>query len=112
MTAEKCFIIELGGNAVKYKDGSEVQDGDVIRWNCWDNDDFTTWHFIGIKKTDHVVYMGGGIDFGSAIGKHLTLEEVIEESEDNDCDDRGITQAGSLRDFFRHVTSFPLAAGK
>ena len=91
---------------MKYKDGSGVEDGDVIRWNCWDGDDCSQWHFLGIKKQDHVIYMGGGIDFGSAIGKHLTFEEVIAESEDNDCDDRGIVKAGSLHDLFRHIAGF------
>ena len=91
---------------MNYKDGAEVQDNDVIRWNCWDNDDFTTWHFLGIKKADHVVYLGGGIDFGYAIGKYLTIEEVIAESENNDCDDRGITKAGTLHALFRHIAGF------
>lgn len=91
---------------MKYKDGTEIKDGDVIRWNCWDSDDSTTWNFTGIKKRDHVVYLGGGIDFGAAIGKHLSFEEVIAESEDNNSDDRGITKAGEVYALSRIIAEF------
>lgn len=77
----------LEDDDMEYKDGTEAMHGDVIRWKVWDNDDCTTWTFTGMVKGDMVVYLGGGIDFGHGIGQLISFDEVIIESEDNDCEE-------------------------
>lgn len=95
---------------MKCKDGSDVQVGDVIRWNCCDSDDFVTWKLTGVMRQNDVVYLGGGIDFGLGIGTSVPFAEVIEESENNDCDDRGIEKVGTVRDLFRYIAEFKTQA--
>lgn len=91
---------------IVYKDGSEAKIGDVIRWRVWDSDDFTTWIFTGLVKSRHVVYLGGGIDFGIAIGSKKSFEDVIADSENNDTSDRGIEKIGSASELARLVGSW------
>lgn len=78
-----------------YQDGSEVKAGDVIRWHCWDSDDYVTWKFTGIVRKDCVIYLGGGCDAGLAIGKPIAFDEVIAESENNEPYESGIFKVGS-----------------
>lgn len=92
---------------MKYKNGEEVKNGDVIRWNCWDSDDKTTWSFTGLVKDGFVLYLGGGIDFGRAIGKRIEFDEVELESEDNDATDAGIEKVCSAYDLMRHIADLP-----
>ncbi len=61
---------------MKYNNGDEVEIGDVIRWWCADNDDCTFWIFTGLVTGSGVVYLGGGIDFGMAIGQLMSYEKV------------------------------------
>lgn len=92
------------------KNGDIIPHGSVISWNVWDNDDFKLWTLIGVVH-DHtqltgfwygqqqtVVYLGGGIDFGSAIGKHVDFVEVVEEANNNDPDEAGIIVIGLASD--------------
>ena len=95
---------------IKYKDGSDAQVGDVIRWNCWDSDDCVTWKFMGVVRKDDVIYLGGGIDFGLGIGNSVPFAEVVEESENNDCDDRWIEKVGNVRDLYRYIAEFKTQA--
>jgi hypothetical protein len=90
---------------MKYKDGTEAKNGDLISWNVYDFDDYTTWVLFGIyKKTNEtVVYMGGGLDFGLGIGKIHDAAQVIQEAEQNDEDERGITKIGVAMDVVRHL---------
>jgi hypothetical protein len=93
-----------------YKNGDLVVNGDLISWMTYDSDDNTTWTFRGIFKDDHVIYMGGGIDFGSAIGATLHIDEVMRESECNDPDDRGITKVcGSALEFSNYIAAYKRA---
>lgn len=92
---------------MRYKNGEEVKVGDVIRWNCWDSDDNTTWEFTGLVKQDFVLYLGGGIDFGSAIGNQIKYEEVENEAANNDADDAGIKKVCTAYDLMRFVTNLP-----
>ena len=87
-------------------DGSEAKNGDVIAWKCFDNDDCTTWDFTGLVTPKGVVYLGGGIDYGMAIGSIYALQEVIEESENNDPDERGISKEGVAFDLAYHIGRF------
>jgi hypothetical protein len=89
---------------VKYKNGEEVKLGDVIRWNFWYSDDFKTWIFTGLVKTDGVLYLGGGIDFGLAIGDMYSYDDVIAESENNDS--VGIEKVGVASDLERYIAKF------
>lgn len=90
---------------MKYKDGTEVKSGDLISWNVWDNEDFTNWRFIGLykKHSNHVVYLGGGIDFGIAIGQEMSISEVVDQSENNDEPMRGIVKLGEAIDAVRKL---------
>lgn len=92
------------------KHGNVVPHGSLITWNVWDNDDLKTWNFIGTVfdatqltgfwygKQQFVVYLGGGIDFGSAIGSKMDFKDVIEEAYANDPDEAGITVLGLASD--------------
>ena len=91
---------------MKYKNGDTVCVGDVIRWKSWDNDDFITWTFTGIMLTTGVLYLGGGIDFGRGIGRLISCEDVISESENNDVCDAGIEKVGVVADLYRHISKF------
>ncbi len=76
---------------MKYIDGTEAKIGDIIRWNVYDWDDNHTWSFVGLYRGADVVYLYGGLDGGMAIGKPIPVEKVIEQAEDNDEWDQGIT---------------------
>lgn len=93
-------------NRLIYKDGNVSQKGDVIKWGCEDNDDFTTWTFTGVIQQKGVLYLGGGIDFGAGIGQMLSFEEVVEQSEDNDPSFTGITYLGKVSDLVNHIKRF------
>jgi hypothetical protein len=90
---------------MKYKNGDEVKVGDVIRWLCYDSDDYTTWTFTGLVSNGFVVYLGGGIDFGFAIGKSMSFAEVEEEAANNDCEDAGITRICSSVELARVIAN-------
>lgn len=91
---------------MKYKDGAEVQSGDVIRWNCYDNEDFVTWTITGLYTTKGVVYLGGGIDFGMGIGAIISHESVVSESEDNEEYERGIEKVGAASKLANYISLF------
>jgi hypothetical protein len=77
---------------IVFNTGEEAKIGDVIRWHVEDNDDMTTYTFTGLYKGDKVIYLGGGIDFGQAIGKRIDVAEVLAESLENDEWAQGITK--------------------
>jgi hypothetical protein len=87
-------------------DGTEAKYGDVIRWNCWDSDDFATWTFTGLYTRKGVVYLGGGIDFGMGLGQVSSVEQVMREAEHNDAGDRGIKRVGSASKLAGHIGNF------
>jgi len=89
---------------MKYKNGETAVVGDVIRWNVWDADDFTTWKRTGLVKDSGVLYLGGGIDFGRAIGKMISFDDVIDQSEGSD--DAGIEKIGVAADLVRYISKF------
>jgi hypothetical protein len=93
---------------MKLKDNTEAKFGDIIRWNCWDNDDFVTWNMTGMYTRQGVIYLGGRIDFGLGIGQILEVEEVIEESENNDPDDCGIVKVGIATDLTRYINKYEM----
>lgn len=81
-----------------YRDGTKAVNGDIIKWYCWDNDDYVTWTMFGIYRDTGVIYLGGGVDFGTAVGKVYSIDEVQEEALNNDygyiervCWARGLT---------------------
>lgn len=88
---------------IKYKDGTESKVGDVIRWHCWDSDDFTTWTFTGVVKGNGVLYIGGGIDFGGGFGEMISFDEVVEDSENNDPCEVGVVRICEVKDIVRLV---------
>lgn len=91
--------------ALKLKCGSFAKVGDVIRWNCFDGDDNTTWEFTGIYKGKVITYLGGGVDFGMGIGKELTIQDVVEEAENNDEHFQGIEKVGIASEVARGIAS-------
>ena len=95
---------------MKYKNGEAVKFGDVIRWKCFDTDDFVTWVFTGLVKHDCVIYLGGGIDFGAAIGKRMEFAEVESQAADNDADDVGIDRVCGYVDLERVIAKMPARA--
>ena len=91
---------------MKYKDGTESKEGDVIRWYCYDSDDYHTWTLTGIVKRDGVMYLGGGIDFGAGVGQIFSFNDVISESEDNDTYQRGVEKVGVVSALAKHILGF------
>lgn len=89
-----------------YTDGTQAKLGDIIRWRVWDSDDFITWTMTGIYKSSHIIYLGCGCDFGLAIGKVLDVVEVIEDSENNEDYDRGITKVGVAIELVSYLRQF------
>ena len=88
---------------MQYKDGSEVKHGDVIRWDCFDSDDFHTWTLTGVYTKKGVVYLGGGIDFGLGIGQIISEEEIINNLEDLDSHCQGLQNLGSASDLAIYI---------
>lgn len=93
-------IIEL-----KYKDGSLAKLGNVIRWYCDDSEECKVWTFTGIYKSNKVIYLGGGIDFGMGIGQEMDVSEVIAQSENNDEWAQGVEKVGVAADVARCVSN-------
>lgn len=91
---------------MQYNNGEQAEIGDVIRWKCYDSDDFTTWTFTGLVKSNCVVYLGGGIDFGHGIGQEKSHQEVIDEAENNDAFERGIDKVGTAYDLWKYIQVF------
>jgi hypothetical protein len=91
---------------ITFKDGTIAKLGDVIRWNCFGSDDNKTWTFTGIYHSDHIVYMGGGIDFGIAIGKKIEIKEAITKAENNDADEAGIIKIGEANEINNLISKF------
>ena len=92
---------------MQYKDGTEAIAGDVIRWKCWDSDDFTAWTFTGLYNGKDVVYLGGGIDFGNGIGKRFSVDDVEKDASNHDCSEQmGIEKIGTARELFLHISNF------
>lgn len=97
-------------NSLVDKNGKIVPHGSLISWNCWDSDDCKMWTFVGIvkdctqlegwfhNKLQQVIYLGGGIDFGSAVGSIMEFDEVRDEADNNDPEDAGITVLGKASD--------------
>lgn len=95
------------------KYGNTIAHGSLITWNVWDNDDFKTWTMYGFlydytqlqgvfrREKKFVVYLGGGIDFGEAIGKKMLFEEVEQDADNNDEEERGVTRLGPAMDVVR-----------
>jgi hypothetical protein len=90
------------------KDGEEVKVGDVIRWCCFDFDDFNTWVLTGVYTEKGVIYLGGGADFGAAIGKIIPFDEVVANSLEHDEGDQGVDIVGTRSEVVGHIAKFPL----
>lgn len=100
------------------KEGKLIKHGSVIRWNCWDNDDYKSWTFTGIvvdymqndppfqSETQYVIYLGGGMDFGMGIGKKISFEEVINDAENNDEHAQGVEVVGSASEISSWIKMF------
>ena len=64
---------------IKTEDLMSLEVGTIIKYSVWDNDDSTIWKFIAIRIKDGFIYLGGGIDFGSAIGNKMSFEKVLSD---------------------------------
>lgn len=58
--------------------------GCLFQFETYDSDDNTYWTFKYCKGKNGFVYLGGGIDFGTAIGKIDTVEDLVAYVNDND----------------------------
>jgi hypothetical protein len=97
------------GNVIeelKLKDGSLAHLGDLIRWYSYDDDDNTTWTLTGVYRSNKVIYLGGGIDFGMAIGKEIAVSDVINQSKNNDGDFVGVEKIGKVSEIANHIKNF------
>ena len=88
-----------------YKNGEQSKAGDVIRWKCWDSDDFKTQTFTGLVTSRGVVYLGG-LDFGRTIGTLKSYEDVWSEADNNDPDEAGVQKVGIASDLSWYISDF------
>ncbi len=58
--------------------------GCFFQFETYDSDDNTYWTLKYCKSKKGYIYLGGGVDFGSAIGKIETAIELIEYINAND----------------------------
>lgn len=85
-----CYVI-MARNELIANDGYIIKVGDIFSIPVDDIDEGTTWTFrYCMKPYSQFVYLGGGIDFGTAIGKIVTREELDREIENSDPLDGGI----------------------
>lgn len=91
---------------ITFTDGTLAKLGDVIRWHCDDNEEVKTWVFTGIYKSNKVIYLGGGIDFGMGIGGEMSVQEVIKQANNNDSYNQGINKIGAASDMARIICNF------
>ena len=72
------------------KDNVMICKNDIIKFLYWDSDDLTDWEFkYLVLDYNTFIYLGDGIDFGSAIGKVKNRDTIIEEMDDQDPMDKG-----------------------
>ena len=89
---------------MEYGNGELVIKGDLIRWNCWDNDDNSLYSFTGIYLGNSFVkYLSGGIDFGEGLGNIISVEDVLEEAENNDEGLNTVIKVGRLTDLLSFI---------
>ena len=96
--------------------GNVVPNGSLITWYCEDSDDCKCWQLYGIVRDytqnkppfysarQIVVYMGGGIDFGSGIGSIFTFDEVRQEADNNEPYNVGIRVVGTAHDVVKMLS--------
>ena len=58
--------------------------GVIFKVPAWDGDDFHEWTFIYCKSKKGFIYLGGGMDGGSAIGKIDSINYILDGA--NECD--------------------------
>ena len=76
---------------LKDNNGNALIIGDIFSLPVEDFDEDTTWTFkYCVKSSSQFIYLGGGLDFGTAIGKVYTREELDEEMSNSDPLDGGI----------------------
>lgn len=92
---------------MKYKNGDEIEQGDVIRWTCRGyTDRLVIYSMTGIYQGDKILYLGGGIDDGVAFGMKLDTKEVITQAFDNDGSGIGFEKVGTAMDIVRLISNF------
>jgi hypothetical protein len=90
-------------NNMQLQGGQLAVPGDVIQWEVYDSDDNITWTFTGVYTNNGITYLGGGIDFGTAVGTLIPINEVVEET--NECGS-DVIRLGVIRDLVTHISKF------
>jgi len=76
---------------LKDNNGNPLVVGDIFSLPVEDIDEGTAWTFkYCVKSSSQFIYLGGGLDFGTAIGKVCTREELDDEISNSDPLDGGI----------------------
>lgn len=78
----------------KYVDGTEPRVHDMVSFFVWDSDDGVTHDFVCILHNTDFVYISGGMDFGTALGKRISFEDAIAYAENNDVGMDGFRKVG------------------
>lgn len=74
----------VGRKEVTTEQLEELKLGTFFQVPEWDSDDFHEWTFTYCKGAKGYIYLGGGLDNGTAVGKIETAKEVLEDV--NECD--------------------------
>lgn len=73
------------GIGVYDKHGREIRVGDIVLCHIWDSDDNLYWKFkYYVWDLSNLVYLGGGLDFGAAVGKRDSLDAVLEDMKESE----------------------------
>ena len=95
---------------MKYKNGDEIEHGDVIRWESCSNADEESVIMTGLYQSQQILYLGGGIDDGHSFGIKFDAKEVIKQAFDNDGSGIGFEKVGSAMDIVRLISNFKAGA--
>ena len=80
------------------KDDVMICKNDVIKFCMWDSDDFTDWDFEYIVLDYNTfVYLGGGADFGAAVGMVEDRDTIIEEMDNQEPKYKGFEIVNHVR---------------
>ena len=69
---------------VTEKNLEDIPIGTFFKFNTYDSEENTDWEFTFCKGSHFYIYLGGGMDGGTAIGKRLCAKDVLKDVNDSD----------------------------
>jgi len=69
---------------VTKEDLEGLSNGTLFQFETFDDDDNHYWKFCFCKSGKGFIYLGGGIDFGTAVGNIYSIDEILEDANNTD----------------------------